>query len=316
MPPIADPRVLVSTDTVDDAGVYRLSDDLALVFTVDFFTPVVDDPGDFGRIAAANAVSDVYAMGGEPLIAVNVVCFPDEEMPSSVLADIFLGGREKMDEAGAATVGGHSVSDRELKYGLAVVGTVDPTRMVRNAGARPGDVLVITKPLGTGVLTTALKNEALADELLARVTTTMAELNKAASSAMVESGATAATDVTGFGLIGHAVSMADASGVTLEIEVERVPWIEGACETIRAGFRPAGLLANQQYYGRFVRIDSSADGNTLDLLNDPQTSGGLLVALPEGRLDAFAASLEAAGGGSHWRIGRVVHRGGEAVVLA
>ena len=264
---------------------YRLSDGVGLVFTVDFFTPIVDDPGDFGRIAAANAVSDVYAMGGTPLVAVNVVCFPEGELPPSVLADILIGGQEKMNEAGAIVIGGHSVSDRELKYGLAVTGTIDPGKIVTNAGARPGDVLVITKPIGTGVLTTALKNEALSDELLARVTATMTELNRAPSSAMVEA-------------------------------VPRVPPIEGALDTIRAGFRPAGLLANQQYYRQFVKLTSRADGHTLDLMNDPQTSGGLLIALSEDRLDAFAAALAEAGGGSHWPIGRVLARGEKAVVLS
>ena len=293
-----------------------MSDGVGLVFTVDFFTPIVDDPGDFGRIAAANAVSDVYAMGGTPLVAVNVVCFPEGELPSSVLADILIGGQEKMNEAGAVIIGGHSVSDRELKYGLAVTGTIDPGKIVTNAGARPGDVLVITKPIGTGVLTTALKNEALADELLKRVTATMTELNRAPSSAMVEAGASAATDVTGFGLVGHAVGMADAGGVTLEIDVQRVPRLEGALDTIREGFRPAGLLVNQQYYRQFVKLTSRADGHTLDLMNDPQTSGGLLIALPEDRLDTFAAALAEAGGGSHWPIGRVLARGEKAVVLS
>lgn len=293
-----------------------MSDDVALVFTVDFFTPIVDDPGDFGRIAAANAVSDVYAMGGTPLVALNVVCFPEGELPPSVLADVLIGGREKMDEAGVVVIGGHSVSDRELKYGLAVTGTIDPAKMVTNAGARPGDVLVITKPIGTGVLATALKNEALADDLLASVTATMAELNRASSLAMVEAGASAATDVTGFGLVGHAAGLADASGVTLEIEVPRVPLIEGALETVRAGFRPAGLLANQQYYRRLVKLESRADGHLLDLMNDPQTSGGLLIALPEDRLERFAAAYEERGGGSHWPIGRVLARGERAVVLS
>jgi selenide,water dikinase len=210
---------------VDDAGVYRLDERTALVFTIDFFTPIVDDARDFGRIAAANALSDIYAMGARPLIGVNVACFPEGDLPPDVLAEILLGGREKMDEAGAVVIGGHSVSDRELKYGLAVIGLVDPERVVANAGAEEGDLLVMTKPIGTGVMTTALKNEALGADALRRVTAVMTGLNRAAAEAMVEAGAHAATDVTGFGLVGHATAMANASGVTLEIAVPDVPLI-------------------------------------------------------------------------------------------
>lgn len=244
------------------------------MLTNDFFTPIVDDPFDFGRIAAANAVSDVYAMGGTPLVALNIACFPDEDLPSSVLADILLGGREKMEEAGVAIVGGHTVTDKELKYGLAITGLVDPGRVVTNSGATVGDLVVLTKPIGTGVLTTALKSEALDDEGLERVTEIMTRLNRAASVAMVEAGASAATDVTGFGLVGHAVGMGDASGVTLEIDVAKVPLIEGALQTVRAGYRPGGLFANQQYYRQFVHLKSRADAHTLELMSDPQTSGG------------------------------------------
>ncbi len=292
-----------------------MDDRTALVVTNDFFPPIVDDAADFGRIAAANAVSDVYAMGGTPLVAVNIACFPDEDLAASVLADILLGGREKMDEAGVALIGGHTVTDRELKYGLAVTGIVDVEGIVTNAGARDGDVLVLTKPIGTGVMTTALKHEALDDEALARVTAVMALLNKAASAGMTEAGASAATDVTGFGLVGHAVGMARASGVMLEIDVASVPLIDGADETIRAGFRPGGLLANQHYYGQFVLLKSRADGHTLDLMNDPQTSGGLLISLPEGRLGVFADAYARAGGEGHTVIGRVLPREDRAVTL-
>jgi selenide,water dikinase len=305
----------VSTDTVDDAGVFRVNDRIALVVTNDFFTPIVDDPADFGRIAAANAVSDVYAMGGTPLVAVNIACFPNEELPPSVLADILLGGREKMDEAGVAVIGGHTVKDRELKYGLAVTGIIDPEAIVSNAGAKPGDVLVLTKPIGTGVMTTALKSEALDDASLARVTDVMTRLNKVASQAMVQAGASAATDVTGFGLTGHAVGMAEASGVTLELDVAAVPLIEGADEAVRAGYRPDGLLTNQNYYRRFVLLKSRADGYVLDLMSDPQTSGGLLVVLPEDRLDAFASAYDGAGGTDRHVVGRVLPRGDRPVVL-
>lgn len=307
--------MLVSSDTVDDAGVYLLDEATALVFTTDFFTPVVDDARDFGRIAAANAVSDVYAMGGRPLIGVNIVCFPDGDLSPELLAEILLGGREKMDEAGAAVVGGHSVSDRELKFGLAVIGTVSPDRLVQNSGAVEGDVLLLTKPIGTGVMTTALKNEALDGEGLALVTAVMAELNRSASVAMVEAQADAATDVTGFGLLGHAVGMAEAGGVTLEIDVESVPLIEGAMESLRAGYRAGGLFSNHHYYSKFTRVKSRADAFLLELLNDPQTSGGLLVALPGERVDAFEAAYSRAGGQRYWLIGSVLPRQEKSVVL-
>lgn len=312
---MTDPRVLVATDTVDDAGVYGLDDRTALVVTVDFFTPIVDDARDFGRIAAANAVSDIYAMGGRPLVAVNIACFPDGDLPISLLADILLGGREKMDEAGVAVIGGHSVSDRELKFGLAITGIIDPSRIVTNSGASVGDVLVLTKPIGTGVLTTALKYEALEEDALRRVTAVMAELNRAGAVGMVEAGANAATDVTGFGLVGHAVGMADGSGVTIEIDVAGVPLLDGADAAVRSGFRPGGLLANQSYYERFVRLESHADGHILDLMSDPQTSGGLLISLPEDGLDTFSSAYELAGGSGHWVVGRVLARGDRSVVL-
>ncbi len=314
LPPIVDPRAMVSSGTVDDAGVYRLSDDTALVVTLDFFTPIVDDARDYGRIAAANSLSDVYAMGGTPLVALNIVCFPDGELPLSVMAEMLLGGDEKVVEAGALVLGGHSVSDRELKFGLAVVGTVNPNRIVSNADAKPGDVLVLTKPVGVGVLATALKEGELPPEGVAVITELMATLNRAASEAMLSAGASAATDVTGFGLVGHASELADASGVTLEIAVLDVPLIEGALSAIEKGLAPGGLFSNQHYYTAFVESRTRADGRTVELMYDPQTSGGLLVALPEGSLSAFDDALSARGGES-WVIGRVVERGDRAVVL-
>lgn len=316
LPRVADPRLLVSTDTVDDAGVYLMNADLALVFTADFFTPIVDDAADFGRIAAANALSDVYAMAGTPLIALNLVGFPDGELPFSIMTDILVGSQEKAQEAGVLIVGGHSVSDRELKYGLAVIGTVHPEKVVRNSGARPGDLLVLTKPIGTGVLSTALKHEQLADAGLERITSLMATLNRAASEAMVAAGATGATDVTGFGLTGHAVEMARGGGVTLEIEVEKVPLIEGALETMKGGLAPGGLFANSHYYRQFTRLTSRADGYAIELMSDPQTSGGLLIALPPDRLGAFEAAYAGAGGDGHWVIGKVVEAGEKPLVLA
>ncbi|MCK4512070.1 selenide, water dikinase SelD [bacterium] len=314
LPPIVDPRAMVSSGTVDDAGVYRLNDDTALVVTLDFFTPIVDDARDYGRIAAANSLSDVYAMGGTPLVALNIVCFPDGELPMPVMTEILLGSNEKVTEAGALVLGGHSVSDRELKFGLAVVGTVNPGRIVSNANARVGDVLALTKPVGVGVLATALKEGELPPEGVVIITELMATLNWAASEAMLSAGATAATDVTGFGLIGHASELADASGVTLEIAVLDVPLVEGAKQAIERGLAPGGLFSNQHYYSAFVESRTRADGRTVELMYDPQTSGGLLVALPKGSYDAFDRALSARGGSSRV-IGRVVDRGDRAVVL-
>lgn len=316
LPRVTDPRLLVSTDTVDDAGVYLLNEETALVFTGDFFTPIVDDAADYGRIAAANSLSDVYAMGGVPLIALNLVGFPDGELPFSIMADILVGGQEKASEGGVLIVGGHSVSDRELKYGLAVVGTVHPDRVVRNSGAHPGDLVVLTKPIGTGVLSTALKYEKLPDDALRTMTSLAATLNRAASEAMVKAGASAATDVTGFGLTGHAFEMASGSRVTLEIDVERVPLIDGAYEVMRDGLAPGGLFSNHHYYSQFVALRSRADGYLIELLSDPQTSGGLLISIAEDRLDTFEAEYSKAGGQGHWVIGRVVEAGEKPLVLA
>jgi selenide,water dikinase len=314
LPPIVDPRALVSSGTVDDAGVFLLNDETALVVTLDFFTPIVNDARDYGRIAAANSLSDVYAMGGSPLVALNIVCFPDGELPSSVMADVLLGGHEKVTEAGALVLGGHSVSDRELKFGLAVVGTVNPKAIVSNAGARVGDTLVLTKPIGVGVLATALKEDELPPAGVAVITELMATLNKAASESMLEAGANAATDVTGFGLVGHGSEMANASGVTLEIAVSDVPLVAGARSFIEKGLAPGGLFSNQHYYSAVVESRTEADGRTVELMYDPQTSGGLLIALPSGTLDTFESAMSARGESS-WVIGRVIERGERAVVL-
>lgn len=314
LPPIRDPRVLVSEGTVDDAGVYLLNDSTALVFTVDFFTPVVDDPRDFGRIAAANALSDIYAMGGKPLIALNVLCFPDGELPSDVMAEILLGGEDTMAEAGVSIVGGHSVSDRELKYGLAVVGTVDPARVVTNAGARPGQTLALTKPLGTGILMTGLKEEKLPPDRLAEATAVMRRLNRAAAEAMAEAGATAATDVTGFGFAGHAVSMAKASRVTFEVELARVPVMRGVRELLEGGVRPGGLATNRRYYEPSVACASGALADS-DVLYDPQTSGGLLIALPDDGVGRLRDGLARRGSADLWIVGRTVVEGPSPLVV-
>ena len=272
--------MLVGYAGADDAGVYRLSDETALVLTTDFFTPIVDDPFDFGRVAAANSLSDVYAMGGQPLVALNIACFPEGAVAPEILGEILRGGVEMAREAGVAIVGGHTVNDAELKYGLAVVGTVHPDRVVTNAGARPGDALVLTKPLGTGALATALKREQISSEAIARLTAVMTQLNREAAERMLERGVHAATDITGYGLLGHAQEMAAASGVTLCIDAARVPAIEDALEAIAAGHVPGGAHTNREFLAPHVRVTGAVDHAPLGLLYDPQTAGGLLIALP------------------------------------
>lgn len=290
-----DANVLVGLHTGDDAGVYRISDDLALVQTVDFITPVVDDPFLFGQIAAANSLSDVYAMGGVPLTALNVVCFPACELPGGALAEVLAGGSAKVREAGASLLGGHTVDNPELVYGLCVTGRVDPRRMLTNAGACPGDRLVLTEPLGLGVLATAVKAGLAApqdERLMAEV---MARLNRVAAEQMLEHRATAATDVTGFGFAGHALAICRESRVDAEIEWSSVPLISGARDALSLGLIPAGAYRNREaYLGRLTIEVSDADAAGL-LLCDPQTSGGLLVALPPDRAEPYARRLREEG---------------------
>ena len=243
MPLEEDPNLLVGRETSDDAGVYRLSDEVALVQTVDFITPVVNDPYDFGRIAAANALSDVYAMGGRPLTAMNIVCFPVKEMDKEVLREILRGGLEKVHEAGAALVGGHSVEDPEIKYGLSVTGVVHPDRVLTNAGARPGDAFILTKPLGTGILATAIKAGLVSDEVQRRAVEVMAMLNKKAAEVMGSYPVSCCTDITGFGLLGHALEIATASKVVITLYAERVPLLPEVLDSVRKGLLPAGSFA-------------------------------------------------------------------------
>lgn len=290
LPRESDPRLLVGRETFDDAGVFRVSEDLALVQTVDFFAPIVDDPYRFGRIAAANALSDVYAMGGEPLTAMNIVGFPEKALPLRVLTEILRGGQDAVHEAGARIVGGHTVIDEELKYGLSVTGTVHPDRILANAGARAGDVLVLTKPIGTGILATAGKRGALSPERDELLFATMAALNGNASRSAVALGARCATDVTGFGLMGHALHLARASGVRLVVEHANVPLLDGAQELLAAGFATTGARRNAEWVA--AETDWSDTGSEVrSLLTDPQTSGGLLVALSPAQADDFMARV-------------------------
>ena len=277
---MTDANVLVGHATNDDAGVYQLSDDLALVQTVDFFTPVVDDPYDFGRIAAANALSDVYAMGGKPLTALNIAAFPVETLGTEVLARILEGGAAVAAEAGVVIVGGHTIKDDEPKYGLAITGTIAPSRVVRNGGARPGDLLLLSKPVGTGVLTTARKRDLIDDAALQPAIDQMVRLNDRAARAMLAHGAHGATDVTGYGLIGHAGEMARASRVALAIDARRVPLFEGVLALIARDAVPGGTRDNLAEHAAFTTYADDVGEALRIALSDAQTSGGLLIAIP------------------------------------
>jgi selenide,water dikinase len=279
VPSFADPRLLVGRESFDDAGVFLVRDDLALVQTVDFFAPIVDDPYEFGQVAAANALSDVYAMGGEPLTALAIVGFPAGTLPMSVLTAIVRGGQDKVREAGASLVGGHTIIDEELKFGLSVTGQADPTRLLTNAAARPGDVLVLTKPLGTGLLATAGKRGLLGDAERDALHASMKRLNRDASRAALAVGARCATDVTGFGLLGHASHVARASEVTIVLTGSSLPALPGAREHWRAGIRTGGAERNERFVAPLADWSRAGDAD-LALALDPQTSGGLLVAVP------------------------------------
>jgi selenide,water dikinase len=290
-PASIDPDVIVGFATSDDAGVYRLSDELALVQTVDFFPPLVDDPYDFGRIAAANAISDIYAMGATPRTALNIATFPIEELGHATLGRILAGGAAIAREAGVAILGGHTLKDEEPKYGMAVTGTVHPKRAITNAGARPGDVLVLTKPIGTGILSSALKKGAIDAAQIAPAVRWMTTLNRAASQAMIAAGAHAATDITGFGLLGHAFELARASGVRLRIAATRVPIYELARELIAVGIAPGGSRNNAREHDAFATVAPGVSSELRLLLSDAQTSGGLLIAVAPERLDELLAGL-------------------------
>ncbi len=280
LPQPSHPDLLVGTSTSDDAGVFRLRDDLALVQTVDFFAPIVDDPFTFGQVAAANALSDVYAMGGDPCTALNVAAFP-RDLPVEVLGDILRGGIEKAREAGVVVVGGHTLVDDEVKYGMAVTGTIRPDRIWRNVGARPGDVLILTKPLGTAVITTAVKRGAELPIALAAAVVSMTTLNAAASRALRSFQVHACTDVTGFSLLGHAWEMAHGSGVTLTIDSAALPLLPDARRLAASGISTGGCQRNRDWLADKVSIAASVPPDMMELAFDPQTSGGLLFAIPE-----------------------------------
>ncbi|MBQ7567892.1 selenide, water dikinase SelD [bacterium] len=288
----ADPRVLAGHQAADDAVIVQISPDLALVQTVDFFPPVVDDPRRYGRIAAANALSDVYAMGGTPLSAMNIACFPTKKYGTELLAEILKGGLEKVLEAGAVLAGGHTIEDDEPKFGLAVTGTIDPRRIITKSAAQVGDILVLTKPLGTGVLNTAMRCGDLSDGSREALLGSMETLNSAAARAMVKTGVKCATDITGYGLLGHALEVARASGVDIELQSAGVPLLPGTLEAYQNGYYPNGSYANRQYVEAFLDVHCSVCDDTVAILADAQTSGGLLIAVASDRLEQLLAELD------------------------
>ena len=298
----ADENVIVGIEGFEDAGVYKLTDDIAIVQTVDFFTPVVDDPYSFGQIAAANAFSDIYAMGAVPKTAMNLVCFSPKQHGIDVLKEIIRGGADKIREAGASLMGGHSVEDAEIKYGLSVTGIVHPDKILRNEGAQPDDLLILTKPLGTGIMNTGLKGDALTPAWIKRVTEVMAALNAKAAEAMRAVRTHAATDVTGFGLAGHLSEMIKEY-IGVELFLKKLPYFEEARGLAKAGFIPGGLYRNRDFYSKCVVGESQ--GFFYDLIFDPQTSGGLLMAIHPDDLSRFEKSA-ADLGVSFWAIGRFV----------
>ncbi len=308
MPLETDPNLLVGRETSDDAGVYKIRDDLALIQTLDFFTPIVNDPYRFGQIAAVNALSDVYAMGGRPLTAMNIVCFPKKTLDKSVLKEILKGGLEKIHEAGALLVGGHSVDDVELKYGLSVTGIVHPDKVMTNAGARPGDLLILTKPIGTGIIATALKGKFASREAEEAMIAVMIELNRKGAEALQEVGAHGCTDITGFGLLGHALEMARASKCAMTIYASKVPIIPYALEYAQMGMVPAGTHANRNFCHHSLNTDPAIPDYLLDILSDAQTSGGLLIAVASDRASSLLEKLKERGVAESALIGEITEQ--------
>ena len=308
LPAITDPNVLIGSATADDAAVYRLSDELALVLTTDFFTPIVDDPREFGRVAAANALSDVYAMGGKPLAALSIVGFPDT-LAASVLGEILAGANAIASEAGIAIVGGHTIKSEEPIFGLAVVGTVHPNRILSNAGAKPGDVLILTKPLGLGIISTAAKNDQDSHGAIAEAIRVMTTLNRVAAEVFARFEVHALTDVTGFGLLGHLRNVTAASGVTADVWADAVPVIPAAREYASAGIAPGGTRANAKFLADWVEFPTEMPQHEQLLLCDAQTSGGLLAAVPAHQAEAVSHALSEAGTLASAVIGRIVEAG-------
>ncbi|HEY5839082.1 MAG TPA: selenide, water dikinase SelD, partial [Pyrinomonadaceae bacterium] len=309
-----DPNLLVGFDKADDAGVYRLRDDLALVQTLDFFTPIVDDPFDYGRIAALNSINDVWAMGGTPITAMAITCFPKKGVDFAILTEIMRGGLSVLTENKVALIGGHSVDNEQIMFGYSVTGVIDPNHVATNAGARPGDVIILTKPIGTGVISTGIKREKASPEIVAESVATMLTPGKYAAEAIAKFDVKGATDVTGFALLGHAWELARASNVTIEIDSSRVPLINGALELVVAGMLTGADKTNREYVGEDVSFAGNLDPNLMKLFYDPQTAGGLLLAIAEDRAEDLLAELRK----NYSRaevVGRVKERGKQAIVV-
>lgn len=290
LPKVHDENLIVGTETSDDAGVYKLNDQLAIIQTVDFFTPIVDDPYTFGVIAATNALSDVYAMGGDPVTALNIVCFPNH-IDLSVLGEILRGGLDKAKEAGAIIVGGHTIEDEEPKYGLAVTGVISPDKVLRNYGSKAGDVLILTKPLGVGIVSTAMKNDAASVQAKETVIKSMTTLNKYSAEIVRKYNVSACTDVTGFGLMGHSYEMATSSNVTIQLDKEKIPFIKEAKEYSEQGYLPGGMYNNMEYLKdkyEFIEIPEYLS----NIVFDPQTSGGLLISCSKSEAEKMIVELD------------------------
>jgi selenide,water dikinase len=309
-----DPNLLVGFDKADDAGVYRLRDDLALVQTLDFFTPIVDDPFDYGRIAALNSINDVWAMGGKPITAMAITCFPKKGLDFAILGEIMRGGLSILTENKVALIGGHSVDNEQIMFGYSVTGVIDPNKVATNAGARAGDVLILTKPIGTGVISTGIKLAKVSASVVEESIKTMLMPGKYAAEAIARFDVKAATDVTGFALMGHAWEMSSASNVTIEIDSSRVPLINGALELAAAGLLTSGDKTNREYLGDEAEVAATVDPNLMKLFYDPQTAGGLILAIAEGKADELLKELRE----NYPRadiIGRVSERGDKAIMI-
>lgn len=308
LPSFDDPNLIAGAAGFSDAGVYRLRDDLLIVQSLDFFPPLVDDPYVYGQIAAANSLSDVYAMGARPTTALNIVGFPDDQLDLSILGEILSGGAERVKTAGGVVAGGHTVRDHEIKYGLSATGVVEPERLFRNNTAKPGDALVLTKALGTGFITTAFKAKQCPDDVLEAATASMTQLNAAASEAAHAVEAKAVTDITGFGLAGHAGELAHESGVTLVLELNRLPLLPGAEDLARRGNKTRASASNRSYAEPFMRIEDGCDSLRLEMIFDAQTSGGLLVSVPAERAEALVDKARTGGAEAACIVGEVVQK--------
>jgi selenide,water dikinase len=315
LPKVTDPNLLVGTETHDDAGVYRLTDDIAIVQTIDFFPPVINDPFIYGQIAAANALSDVYAMGGAPKTALNLVGYPDDKLGMEWLGAILRGGAERCQAAGTTIVGGHTVRDAEIKFGMAVTGLIHPQKIYTNSKAKPGDMLVLTKALGTGFVTTAAKANACPDDLFKAACASMVQLNDIGRDAMIEAGAHAATDVTGFGLAGHAFEMAEGSHVTLVFDLSKLPVFPGCEALARKPYLTRASATNASYVAAGLQMDGKPDPIKLEFFYDAQTSGGMLISVPADRAEALVAAVRARGATSACIIGHVTERSEKSLIL-